>query len=225
MARKERKYHYIYKTTNIETGRYYYGMHSTDNLDDGYVGSGKRLWYSLEKYGKENHVIKIIEFQSNRKSLKEREKELINENTIRDPMCMNIKIGGEGGLDGLSEKSIQNIRKGASNFMTKLWKDPDFIDKHVRVSSERMRKRHQNGEVRYDTFTGKRHSEESKKKQSIAASKRIGEKNSQFGTCWVTRNGNNKKIKSNDLQAHINEGWIKGRKMKQIIQLFGSSNG
>lgn len=29
-------------------------MHSTDNLDDGYVGSGKRLWNSIKKHGKEN---------------------------------------------------------------------------------------------------------------------------------------------------------------------------
>ena len=42
MARKEKQYHFIYKTTNIITERYYYGMHSTDNLEDGYLGSGKR---------------------------------------------------------------------------------------------------------------------------------------------------------------------------------------
>lgn len=50
-----RKYHYIYKTKCLLTNKYYIGMHSTDNLDDGYVGSGKRLWYSINKHGLKKH--------------------------------------------------------------------------------------------------------------------------------------------------------------------------
>ena len=40
---KKHKYHYIYKTTCNVTGKYYIGMHSTSNLNDGYIGSGRRL--------------------------------------------------------------------------------------------------------------------------------------------------------------------------------------
>lgn len=32
----ERKFHYIYKITRFD-GKYYIGMHSTDDLDDGYL--------------------------------------------------------------------------------------------------------------------------------------------------------------------------------------------
>ena len=60
MARKKPHIHYIYKTTCNVTKRYYIGMHSTTNLEDGYLGSGKRLRYSIRKYGKENHTSPTI---------------------------------------------------------------------------------------------------------------------------------------------------------------------
>lgn len=62
---RQKQYHFIYKTTCLVTGRYYVGMHSTDNLDDGYLGSGKLLGYSVAKHGKENHKREIVEVCSN----------------------------------------------------------------------------------------------------------------------------------------------------------------
>ena len=97
MARKEKQHHFIYKTTNLLNGKYYYGMHSTDNLNDGYLGSGRRLKRSLNKYGKENHKREILEYLLDRKTLIEREKSIVNENLLSDNLCMNLKLGGEGG--------------------------------------------------------------------------------------------------------------------------------
>ena len=37
------KYNFIYKITNLLSGKMYVGLHSTDNLDDGYFGSGVYL--------------------------------------------------------------------------------------------------------------------------------------------------------------------------------------
>jgi len=53
MSKNKIKYHFLYKTTNLINNKYYYGMHSTYKLDDGYLGSGNRLRYSIRKYGKE----------------------------------------------------------------------------------------------------------------------------------------------------------------------------
>ena len=76
MARKEKKYNYIYKTTNLKNGKFYVGMHSTDNLNDGYLGSGDRLRRSIRRNGKNNFKLEILEFLSDRASLSLREKEL-----------------------------------------------------------------------------------------------------------------------------------------------------
>lgn len=70
MPRKQHAYHYIYKVTCNVTGKYYIGMHSTSNLEDRYFGSSKVLKRSLDKYGKENHSIEILEWLTDRSSLK-----------------------------------------------------------------------------------------------------------------------------------------------------------
>ncbi len=60
-----KKYHFTYKTTNIKTNQYYYGAHSTDNLYDNYIGSGKLLLEDIKKYGKENFKVDLIERYEN----------------------------------------------------------------------------------------------------------------------------------------------------------------
>ena len=47
-----KKYNYIYIITNIVNGKIYIGKHSTDDLNDGYLGSGKKLRLAKNKYGK-----------------------------------------------------------------------------------------------------------------------------------------------------------------------------
>ena len=88
---RNRKYHYIYKTTNIINNKFYIGMHSTDNLNDGYLGSGKRLWFSIKYHGKENHKIEILEFCENREKLKLREKD-ITETIKNQAKELNLEI-------------------------------------------------------------------------------------------------------------------------------------
>ena len=63
----EYKYHIIYKTTNLINGKIYVGMHSTDNLNDGYLGSGWILKQVIKKYGKENFKREVLLVLSNRK--------------------------------------------------------------------------------------------------------------------------------------------------------------
>ena len=63
------------------------------------------------------------------------------------------------------------------------------------------------------SFSGLKHKEETKSKIGIANSiKQKGDRNSQFGTCWITKDGINKKIKKDELEIFIKFGWNKGRK-------------
>jgi len=212
MARKEKKYHFIYKTTNTITGRYYYGMHSTDNLDDGYLGSGRRLRYSINKYGRDVHQREIIEFCPDRSSLKETEMRVVTLDEVAKKDCMNLMVGGEGGFISEEQQRHRSVCGGKA-YGEKLKRDPEFREKHNRIVGENMRRNHQLGVINYNTFEGKKHKEETKKKMSESMKgKGCGEKNSQFGTCWITRNGVNKKIKKTEKALHFNNGWVLGRK-------------
>lgn len=216
MGNKQKKYHYIYKTTNIINGKYYIGMHTTDNLDDGYIGSGKKLWYSIKKYGKENFKCEILEMLPDKSSLKNREIEIVNEELLSDSQCMNLTVGGGDGFyfinkNGLNNKSNQ-FRLGGECSAEKLKTDSEWRSRHKKISSETMKKNHKLGKIRYDTFTGKKHKEETKK---IIGEKNSnnqkGDKNSQFGTCWITNDIENQKIHKVD---SIPEGWKLGRVVK-----------
>jgi hypothetical protein len=202
---QRRKYHYFYKTTCIITNRYYYGMHSTDNLDDGYLGSGKRLWYSIKKHGKENHKLEILEFFETRELLKQKEIQIVNEDLLKDPMCMNLQPGGGGGF------TKEQSKKGTITMLNKIWNDKNFIERRRKSFSNIMKKLHAEGKCKIPNWTGKKHKEETKRKIGEANSiSQKGEKNSQYGTCWITNEIENKKIYRGDI---IPEGWRLGRKM------------
>lgn len=90
------KYNYFYKITNKVNGHFYYGVHSTDNLDDGYMGSGLRLNEAYMKYGIGNFTKEILKFFDSRKEAFQYESEVVNEILVEDRNCYNLTKGGKG---------------------------------------------------------------------------------------------------------------------------------
>lgn len=74
-----KKHYLVYKITNLVNGKIYIGKHETDNLDDGYLGSGKLLKRAIEKYGEENFQREILFECSSKAEMDAREAELVNE--------------------------------------------------------------------------------------------------------------------------------------------------
>lgn len=181
-----RKYHYIYKITR-DDGRYYIGMHSTDNLDDGYFGSGKRITRSIKKHGKERHTKEILEFLPTRKDLKLREKQLISEEIRADPLCMNIAPGGGGGLVS-TEHARKFNRAGAEAAKLKYPAgSPAASLKNKKAAATRKQKILTGllPPITPPSFIGRIRTEKSKKKISDSMrGKFVGPKNPQFGKKW-----------------------------------------
>lgn len=129
----QRKYHYIYKITRFD-GKYYIGLHSTDDLEDGYFGSGSYLSRSVKKHGKDKHTKEIVEFLTDRTTLRAREKELVNEVCIADLKCMNLLVGGGDGYSGTHrDVSLAKISRGVKA----LWQDPNYREKVSSASAKR----------------------------------------------------------------------------------------
>lgn len=215
MARKEKTIHYIYKTTCNITGKWYVGMHSTSNLEDGYMGSGTILRYSIRKYGKDNHTKEILEYLPSREALVIREIEIVNKELISDGKCINLKEGGQGGF--INEEHFNKFKEGriwgliignkkASDLRRGSTLEKTHIDKIV---ASRLKYFKDNP----GSFKNKKHSDETKQLMSESSKGTgTGETNSQYGTCWITKEGINKKIKKEDLETYLNEDWIQGRK-------------
>jgi hypothetical protein len=103
----ETKRHYlVYKTTNLVNGKIYIGKHETNNLDDGYLGSGKLLKRAIEKYGEENFKREILFECSTREEMNAKEAELVNEDFLKRDDVYNLKQGGEGGWDYVIENNL-----------------------------------------------------------------------------------------------------------------------
>jgi len=79
---------------NEITGDYYYGAHSTNNLFDGYQGSGILIKRAVKHYGKENFNMQIIQNCVSSASKWKWERKIVTYKIINDPKCYNLVTGG-----------------------------------------------------------------------------------------------------------------------------------
>lgn len=117
--------HYIiYQTTNLLNKMTYIGSHQTDNLNDGYLGSGKLLKRAIRKYGKENFKFEILYFATCKNEMFELERRIVNEDFVKNPFTYNLKIGGSGGNPGIvgaftgkrhTQEAKEKIRQASLN--------------------------------------------------------------------------------------------------------------
>ena len=88
--------HLVYKTTNVINKKIYIGIHSTRNIDDGYLGSGTAFKRALIKYGKDNFDRIILHNFNTREEAIEKEKDLVNYEFVLNKETYNLVTGGGG---------------------------------------------------------------------------------------------------------------------------------
>lgn len=182
------KYHYFYKITNLINNHFYYGVHNTDNLDDGYMGSGTRLALAYEKYGVENFKKEILKYFDTSKDAFEYEAEVVNENLVDDDNCYNLVNGGR---EGWNTKNLLVVKK--KNELNFYYISVDEYNK--------------NKDLYITTWTGKHHTQE----QKDTVRNKMTPKNSTNPRIWINKNGVVKYIRKELLSEFQNNGWELGR--------------
>lgn len=100
-----KKYHIVYKTTNIVNNKIYVGLHSTNNIDDKYIGSGYILKDAIVKYGKDKFIREVLYVFNTRKEAREMEALIVDRDFISRKDTYNLTIGGMGVEDQTGSKN------------------------------------------------------------------------------------------------------------------------
>ena len=99
----------------------YRGKHYTDNLADGYLGSGTILKKAISKNGEDKFKVDILEFCSSIDAMNQAESKWVNQEWIDSVHSYNITLGGCGG-HGLpvnkgykpTAETVEKIRKSST---------------------------------------------------------------------------------------------------------------
>lgn len=221
-----KKYNYIYKITNLINGKIYIGKHSTNTINDGYMGSGSLIKKAIEKYGVENFTKEYLAFCDTEDKLNWLERFYIKKlhSRIFDGNY-NLTDGGEG-VTGYkhSEEIKRKIKENSAK--TNLGKHLSETTKN-KISESKKGQFHYNSEETRKKISeankGKHISEEAKKKISDTLKGHIPSnkgkqmteeqkikisKTKSIKYKWLTPNG---EIKEMDLSnAHrYHKDWIK----------------
>ena len=199
-----KQYNYIYKITNLVSGKIYIGKHSTDKLGDSYMGSGKILGNAKSKYGKDAFKKEIIAFSDNEDILNFLERFYIKKyKSTNKAIGYNLTGGGEGHLGYSpteeSRKKMSEAHKGHPAWNRGL--KNCFSAETIKLRSEKAKGRKlrprteeekqflsqctkRQFEVQGHPWKGKHRSDETKQKLRDAQVGRVIEK-----LTWLTPNG------------------------------------
>lgn len=209
---KMHKFYYTYKITLLKgslAGHYYFGQHRTNNLNDGYAGSGKIIKDYFKHYDKVEgltYVKEILHFYNDNDELNIAEKQLIGDKFENDKLCLNLKPGGMGNYNGakqghtVSEETKEKLRQANLN-------RPEEIRKKFGQS--------QRGKAPWNkgTKTPEETKQKLRKKHNLSSEQhnKLSEWAKSF--IWINNGIEVKHINKEDFEKYKNLGYERGRKI------------
>ncbi len=200
--KSEFRFHYFYKIERLSTGEFYYGIHSTNNLDDGYMGSGSRIHRLYKLYGKEQFSKTILKFFNSREDVLSYEKEIVNETVLNNPLCLNMICGGLGNHNGYTTKGLVTVKDSNGNIMDVSIDDPRYKSGElISINSGLVIVRDKYGQCFKVSSTDPRYLSG---ELTIVSKGNKGFK----GRTYIYKDGLTIPILKKDIQKYLDDGWI-----------------
>jgi hypothetical protein len=202
-------------------GKYYFGVHKTENPYDKYLGSGNLIRRAIAKYGEESFIKNVCFIFGNPEEAFAKEFELI-EMYREDPLCYNLRQGGSGGFDWINKEGKNNLNQNylkANEARGNKWKVASDEHKARWVEYAKKASKSPNwliGVLKANKAReGTKHTPDAIEKMVQAGRLRTGERNGRFGSRWVSNSTENRCVKADEVEGYLHEGWALG-KMKRF---------
>jgi len=206
------KIHYLYKIENKLNQKIYIGIHSTENINDEYMGSSVLVSQAIKKYGEDNFSKTILEYCDSREELVELEKKVVDKKFVNRKDTYNLIIGGAG-LTSTWEKSNETIAY-------KLKNDPIWTEKRSRNISLSIRNAMKRGKCSTATREFQRiRNEKSRTKEAIEKRKETYAKNKHqqwenhalYGRRAIHNDIDWMWVQKEEVGRYLDAGWKLGR--------------
>jgi hypothetical protein len=191
--------HFLYQTTNLVNNKIYIGIHTTDNINDGYLGSSLLLKQDIKLFGVEKFKREILEYFDTIEEALKAERKFVDKDFIKRQDTYNRSTGGRGGWHRLNPKETATVKDKDGNYYRVPKNDPRII------SGELV------GVTKGKTLTKDHRIKISKngkgKKHCMTSALSDYAKN----VCFINKDGICRKIPKTELQNYIDLGWSAGR--------------
>lgn len=192
----------VYKTVNKVNGKFYIGVHKTSDPMDEYLGSGTVILRAIQKYGVSSFVKEILFEYETQEEAWAKEYELVKLHQ-GNPLCYNLRRGGEGGFDYINKSGIGDAARTKSALITneilrkKFHSDPSYREKVLSGIS--------------GFWEGRTHEIRTRLKMAESAKNRTSVNNMK-GRLWFYSGSEEKAIPFEESDHFLSMGWKRGRK-------------
>ena len=190
----------------------YIGKHKHEGFDPDYYGSGILLERAVNKYGKENFSVSVIEYFDTEEEAYDYEYELISLlNAVEDPRYYNISPGGNGFREGdMSTRGTIWMNNGEDQARVPEDRIPEYESNGYVPGSLN---RHLSGRIRVTNGTREHliYPEELDSWLSIGWYRGRCESwsSNNKGYVFIERNGHRTRVPSDKLEDYLSDGWVR----------------